>query len=147
MCLNIQEIFLLQVGPYCFQGLLVWISHLNHFQLYMLLSVFSALTVFWYMNAELYQQTLAKALAHHFDAKLLLLDLTDFSLKVLCDAFFSSILTHLLLILLFTLFADAEQVWNLQERISKYYHLFYWRIEFFVGQNIVVFRSISSCFL
>ncbi|KAM3381901.1 putative protein isoform X1 [Capsicum galapagoense] len=32
--------------------------------------------------AELYQQTLAKALAHHFDAKLLLLDITDFSLKM-----------------------------------------------------------------
>ncbi|KAK4350907.1 hypothetical protein RND71_030220 [Anisodus tanguticus] len=45
-----------------------------------------------YINAELYQQTLAKALVHHFDAKLLLLDLTDF---------FSSILAYLLLILLF----------------------------------------------
>ncbi|XP_016564487.2 uncharacterized protein LOC107863184 isoform X2 [Capsicum annuum] len=32
--------------------------------------------------AELYQQTLANALAHHFDAKLLLLDITDFSLKM-----------------------------------------------------------------
>lgn len=32
--------------------------------------------------SELYQQTLAKTLAHHFDAKLLLLDLTDFSLKM-----------------------------------------------------------------
>uniref|UniRef100_A0A5B6Z5B9 AAA+ ATPase domain-containing protein n=1 Tax=Davidia involucrata TaxID=16924 RepID=A0A5B6Z5B9_DAVIN len=32
--------------------------------------------------AELYQQMLAKALAHHFEAKLLLLDVTDFSLKV-----------------------------------------------------------------
>lgn len=32
--------------------------------------------------AELYQQMLAKALAHHFDAKLLLLDITDFSLKM-----------------------------------------------------------------
>ncbi|KAL7183698.1 hypothetical protein ACSBR2_025974 [Camellia fascicularis] len=31
--------------------------------------------------AELYQQMLAKALAHHFEAKLLLLDVTDFSLK------------------------------------------------------------------
>ncbi|KAL3837725.1 hypothetical protein ACJIZ3_022316 [Penstemon smallii] len=31
---------------------------------------------------EFYQQTLAKALAHHFEAKLLLLDLTDFSLKM-----------------------------------------------------------------
>jgi len=33
-------------------------------------------------NAELYQQMLAKALAHFFDAKLLLLDVTDFVLKV-----------------------------------------------------------------
>ncbi|GJR83283.1 putative adenosinetriphosphatase [Tanacetum coccineum] len=32
--------------------------------------------------AELYQQMLAKALAHHFEAKLLLLDTTDFSLKI-----------------------------------------------------------------
>ncbi|KAL2337233.1 hypothetical protein Fmac_011679 [Flemingia macrophylla] len=31
---------------------------------------------------ELYEQMLAKALAHYFDAKLLLLDLTDFSLKI-----------------------------------------------------------------
>ncbi|ONK75901.1 uncharacterized protein A4U43_C03F21760 [Asparagus officinalis] len=31
---------------------------------------------------ELYQQMLAKALAHHFEAKLLLLDITDFSLKM-----------------------------------------------------------------
>ncbi|CAN1778386.1 Outer mitochondrial transmembrane helix translocase [Linum perenne] len=32
--------------------------------------------------AELYQQMLAKALAHYFDAKLLLLDITDFSFKI-----------------------------------------------------------------
>ncbi|XP_052186323.1 uncharacterized protein LOC127797443 isoform X2 [Diospyros lotus] len=32
--------------------------------------------------AELYQQMLAKALAHHFEAKLLLLDVNDFSLKL-----------------------------------------------------------------
>ncbi|KAI3727678.1 hypothetical protein L6452_16296 [Arctium lappa] len=32
--------------------------------------------------AELYQQMLAKALAHYFEAKLLLLDVNDFSLKV-----------------------------------------------------------------
>ncbi|GAV85097.1 AAA domain-containing protein [Cephalotus follicularis] len=32
--------------------------------------------------AELYQQMLAKALAHFFEAKLLLLDITDFSLKI-----------------------------------------------------------------
>ncbi|KAI9076783.1 hypothetical protein K1719_041259 [Acacia pycnantha] len=32
--------------------------------------------------AEQYQQVLAKALAHYFEAKLLLLDLTDFSLKI-----------------------------------------------------------------
>ncbi|XP_022723932.1 putative cell division cycle ATPase [Durio zibethinus] len=32
--------------------------------------------------AELYQQTLAKALAHYFESKLLLLDITDFSLKM-----------------------------------------------------------------
>ncbi|KAL5727153.1 hypothetical protein ACHQM5_000379 [Ranunculus cassubicifolius] len=32
--------------------------------------------------AELYQQMLAKALAHYFEAKLLLLDVTDFALKI-----------------------------------------------------------------
>ncbi|KAJ7969859.1 p-loop containing nucleoside triphosphate hydrolases superfamily protein [Quillaja saponaria] len=32
--------------------------------------------------AELYQQMLAKALAHHFESKFLLLDITDFSLKM-----------------------------------------------------------------
>lgn len=32
--------------------------------------------------AELYQQMLAKALAHHFESKLLLLDVNDFSLKM-----------------------------------------------------------------
>ncbi|KAM1736478.1 hypothetical protein ACFX11_014928 [Malus domestica] len=32
--------------------------------------------------AELYQQQLAKALSHYFQAKLLLLDVTDFSLKI-----------------------------------------------------------------
>ncbi|CAN6464620.1 unnamed protein product [Victoria cruziana] len=32
--------------------------------------------------AELYQQMLAKALAHYFEAKLLLLDVTDFSIKL-----------------------------------------------------------------
>lgn len=34
--------------------------------------------------AELCQQMLAKALAHHFEAKLLLLDVNDFSLKMQC---------------------------------------------------------------
>lgn len=34
------------------------------------------------LSQELYQQMLAKALAHYFEAKLLLLDVTDFSLKV-----------------------------------------------------------------
>lgn len=39
--------------------------------------------LFWFSPLEeLYQQMLAKALAHYFEAKLLLLDITDFSLKV-----------------------------------------------------------------
>ncbi|KAL3635635.1 hypothetical protein CASFOL_020182 [Castilleja foliolosa] len=33
--------------------------------------------------AEMYQQMLAKALAHYFEARLLLLDVTDFSLKIM----------------------------------------------------------------
>lgn len=69
-----------------------------------MLSAFSALTMLDTYNAELYQQTLAKALAHHFDAKLLLLDLTDFTLKVLCKASFYRTLAYLLLILVFILF-------------------------------------------
>lgn len=36
---------------------------------------------------ELYQQQLAKALAHYFQAKLLLLDVTNFSLKVSLGSF------------------------------------------------------------
>ena len=32
--------------------------------------------------AEFYQQMLAKALSHYFESKLLLLDITDFSIKV-----------------------------------------------------------------
>lgn len=41
-------------------------------------------------SLELYQQMLAKALAHHFEAKLLLLDIADFSLKVVVfDVFIS----------------------------------------------------------
>lgn len=35
---------------------------------------------------EMYHQTLAKALAHFFEAKLLLLDVTDFNLKVSWEA-------------------------------------------------------------
>lgn len=36
----------------------------------------------FFVYSEFYQQLLAKALAHHFEAKLLLLDATDFSQKV-----------------------------------------------------------------
>lgn len=46
---------------------------LNSYQLFLLL---------WVNLEENYQQLLAKALAHYFQAKLLLLDVTDFSLKV-----------------------------------------------------------------
>jgi hypothetical protein len=37
---------------------------------------------FFSFSEELYQQMLAKALAHYFESKLLLLDVNDFSLKV-----------------------------------------------------------------
>lgn len=51
-------------------------------------------------SVEFYQQALARALAHHFEAKLLLLDLNDFSLKVICVSCHSLqmlflVLTHL----------------------------------------------------
>lgn len=36
------------------------------------------------VSTETYHQTLAKALAHFYEAKLLVLDVTDFSLKVSC---------------------------------------------------------------
>ena len=44
--------------------------------------VFTKLTGYISHFEELYQQMLAKALAHYFEAKLLLLDVTDFLLKV-----------------------------------------------------------------
>ncbi|KAL0299616.1 UNVERIFIED_CONTAM: Spastin [Sesamum radiatum] len=59
MYLSTLEIFLLQVGLYCSLGLQL------------------------FPFVELYQQMLAKALAHYFEAKLLLLDMNDFSLKSL----------------------------------------------------------------
>ena len=40
---------------------------------------------------ELYQQMLAKALSHYFDAKLLLLDVPEFSMKVYAIANISSV--------------------------------------------------------
>jgi len=46
--------------------------------------------------AELYQQMLAKALAHYFQAKLLLLDPTDFLIKVSSAATFSCCTQNLL---------------------------------------------------
>lgn len=45
------------------------------------LSIINLLTCFFKILEELYQQMLAKALAHYFETKLLLLDVTDFSLK------------------------------------------------------------------
>jgi len=61
---------------------------------------------------ELYQQMLAKALAHFFEAKLLLLDVTDFSLKVsiwCCGFLWNSLLcTNNLNGWVWT---DSEQIW------------------------------------
>lgn len=42
---------------------------------------------FFFFCEELYQQMLAKGLAHYFDAKLLILDVIDFALKVSCYIF------------------------------------------------------------
>lgn len=52
---------------------------------------------------ELYQQMLAKALAHYFEAKLLLLDITDFSLKVKFIHFITFLWGFFLFELLFNL--------------------------------------------
>lgn len=69
----------LLVEQFCCQGLLVsfciqYIEFGSRFSVCYLL-IFCTFP-------ELYQQMLAKALAHYFNAKLLLLDVTDFSLKV-----------------------------------------------------------------
>ncbi|CAN1300461.1 Outer mitochondrial transmembrane helix translocase [Linum perenne] len=60
--------------------------------------------------AELYQQMLAKALAHYFDAKLLLLDITDFSFKVSQCAY------HCCLVLLIFGFSKSSSM----ERLSDF---------------------------
>jgi hypothetical protein len=65
-----------------------WLSGLENFP--DLAWIYDAFKIFrqpvfmirFFFVEELYQQMLAKALAHFFDAKLLLLDVTDFSLKV-----------------------------------------------------------------
>ena len=62
---------------------------------------------------------LAKALAHYFEAKLLLLDVTDFSLKVCLDCgffFCVCVCSFLTLLLVFNIygdwvFTDSEQIW------------------------------------
>lgn len=79
--------FLLQVVLFCFQGLLV--GYLNMWSMWSSVSllhcfvyVFTNLDQYISHFEELYQQMLAKALAHFFEAKLLLLDVTDFLLKV-----------------------------------------------------------------
>ena len=69
---------------------------------------------------------LAKALAHHFDAKLLLLDITDFSLKVNVwerHCFLMHIAFPVLYYYYYhyylksgSIFADAEQVWYCKKR-------------------------------
>ncbi len=72
---------------------------------------------FFSFSEELYQQMLAKALAHYFESKLLLLDVNDFSLKVTFTAliflnfklwilWYSN--THIYHVYLST---DAEQIW------------------------------------
>lgn len=83
---------------------------------------------------ELYQQMLAKALAHFFEAKLLLLDVIDFSLKV-------SLLKSIIFIFksflicyihnqggLLFLGADSEQIRWYQQRICKPFITCYGRI-------------------
>lgn len=45
-------------------------------------------------SAEFYQQMLAKALAHYFESKLLLLDVTDFSIKVTLIAYIVLVFCH-----------------------------------------------------
>lgn len=54
---------------------------------------------------------LAKALAHYFEAKLLLLDITDFSLKVCMPTFyFSLIFVYLFLLALISIMFEFIQI-------------------------------------
>lgn len=64
---------------------LVWPCRLDSDDSISICRSWTHLVMFWLVTrffAELYQQMLAKALAHFFDAKLLLLDVNDFALKV-----------------------------------------------------------------
>lgn len=78
MYLSTLEIFLQQVGLYCCQGLQVCTAVFHYKTERVTNCSFVSVSIL----LELYQQALAKALAQHFDAKLLLLDLHEFSLKV-----------------------------------------------------------------
>lgn len=70
---------------------------------------------------ELYQQMLAKALAHYYEAKLLLLDVTEFSIKVStwnnCFLFAYKFLIAISSVV--CLVTDSEQMWGLQQRYGK----------------------------
>lgn len=86
--LSIHGISRRQVGQFCSQDLLVGSleKKIIRFGLqifYACASIFIIiLTARFHIFQELYQQMLAKALAEYFEAKLLLFDVTDFSLKV-----------------------------------------------------------------
>jgi len=70
---------------------------------------------------ELYQQKLAQALAHHFESKLLLLDIIDFSLEVFIYIF--SLWFKLSQIMLYChvyLCTDAEEIWMSPKRTGKF---------------------------
>lgn len=74
-----------------------------------------------FLYAELYQQTLAKALAHYFESKLLIIDIADFLLKVTRLGWFMinvMMLSCFYIMIILILFTDAKQVWLSHERIG-----------------------------
>lgn len=77
---------------------------------------------------ELYQQMLAKALAHYFEAKLLLLDVNDFSLKVsICHFFLKKKLHTVWIYLIYPswFLSGPEQIWCFIQRNCKHYGHFF----------------------
>lgn len=89
---NTPGTFHLQVELFCYQDLLV--CHLEMI-MYFFWHVYAFFFSFLRANltaclipTEPYHQMLAKALAHYFESKLLLLDVTDFSIKVTRSALF-----------------------------------------------------------
>lgn len=99
------------------------------------------------ISEELYQQMLAKALAHFFEAKLLLLDVTDFSLKVrLCNLLnfkFQSNILYLINHNNLMIFADSKQIWY-QQRSRKFLAVLKIRRLSWITLMLTLFPAVSA---